>query len=125
LLKDILDMNYKIVAQIILFFSSLGLGSLIISKISQLNTLPEAVAFEGTDMKVALKRRFRGLTILRNLSPDVFLQKFLIKIRILSKRADSKASVLLKKLKEDTQKKKITEDDDYWDKVKATQDNDK
>ena len=62
--------------------------------------------------------RLGKVEIFRNFSYEKFLQKFLTKVRILSLKTDNKTSNWLKRLKDNTQRKKITEDDNYWDEIK-------
>jgi len=110
-------MNYKIIAEVILVSSSIGLGGIIFKKIPALSVLSEKELKEEVQ-KSKLMERLRKVKIFRNFSYEKFLQKLLTKVRILSLKTDNKTSNWLKKLKNNTQRKKITEDDNYWDEIK-------
>jgi len=111
-------MSFKIVALFILFGSSLGLGGIIISKIPALCSLPETIFEEDRGVALRIKTRVKKLNPLKRFSYDIFLQKVLTKIRILSLKTDTKTFNLLQKLRENNQRKKIKEDENYWDKIK-------
>lgn len=110
-------MNYKIIAEVILVFSSIGLGGIIFKKIPVLSTLSEKESKEEVQ-KSELMERLRKVKIFKDFSYEKFLQKLLTKVRILSLKTDNKTSNWLKKLKDNTQRKKIMEDDNYWDEIK-------
>lgn len=113
-------MNYKTIFKIILVFSSIGLGGIIFKKIPALSALSEKELKEEV-RKSELMERLRKVKIFRNFSYEKFLQKLLTKVRILSLKTDNKTSNWLKKLKDNTQRKKIMKDDNYWDEIrKAT-----
>ena len=65
-----------------------------------------------------MKERLKKLNPFRNFSYEIFLQKILTKIRILSLRTDNKTFNWLQKLREKNQKKKIEKEDNYWEEVK-------
>ena len=110
-------MNYKTIFEIILVSSSIGLGGIIFKKIPVLSALSEKELKEEVK-KSKLMERLKKVKLLRNFSYEKFLQKLLTKVRILSLKTDNKTSNWLKKLKDNTQRKKITEDDNYWDEIK-------
>ena len=110
-------MNYKLVAEVIFIGSSIGLGGIIFKKIPVLSALSKKEIKEE-DKKPKLTERLRKVKFFRKLSYEKFLQKFLTKVRILSLKTDNKTSSWLKKLKDNSQRKKITEDDKYWDEIK-------
>jgi len=61
------------------------------------------------------KKKVKELNPLKNFSFEIFLQKWLTRIRILSLKVDNLTFNWLKKLRE-KQKKKL---DDYWEKIKG------
>ena len=112
-------MSSETIALIIFSTSSLGLGGMIVRKIPTLSALSETTEEDrGGSLFLKLRRGIRKISPLKNFSYEVFLQKVLTKVRILSLRTDNKTSTLLQKLKENAQKKKIREDGDYWEKIK-------
>ena len=110
-------MNYKTIFEIILVSSSIGLGGIIFKKIPVLSALSKKELKEEVQ-KVKLMERLRKVKLFRNFSYEKLLQKLLTKVRILSLKTDKKTSNWLKKLKDNTQRKKIMEDDNYWDEIK-------
>lgn len=112
-------MSSETIALIIFSASSLGLGGMIVGKIPTLSTLPKTIKGDRqAGLFLRLRRGIRKISPLKNFSYEVFLQKVLTKVRILSLRTDNKTSTLLQKLRENAQKKKIREDGDYWEKIK-------
>lgn len=61
------------------------------------------------------KKKVKELNPLKNFSFEIFLQKWIARIRILSLKVDNLTFNWLKKLRE-KQKKKL---DDYWEKIKG------
>lgn len=110
-------MNYKTIFEIILVSSSIGLGGIIFRKIPVLSALQEKDIKEKSS-ESKLMERVRKVKLFRNFSYEKFLQKLLTKVRILSLKTDKKTSNWIKKLKDNTQRKKIMEDDNYWDEIK-------
>lgn len=110
------------IAQIILFISFVGIAVIIVRKIPVLAKLPmqkpsvpEPYPNSWSEKLIRKIKNFPGL---KSFSLEIFLQKILSKIRILSLKADSKTFNLLQKLREKTQKKKNLENDDYWKELK-------
>ncbi len=110
-------MSYDAVAFIVFMGSSLGLGGIVLRKLPAVSALPE----EETKEKIpglTLHERISGINPWKNFSSSIFLEKTLKKIRILSLKTDHKTFSWLQKLKENNQKKKIEEDEGYWDEVR-------
>jgi len=118
-------MSFETVAEIILFGSFLGLGIIIWRKIPVLVKLPETPAGRTNLISgrrigaLKLKEKVRILNFSKLFSGEVFLQKLLSRIRILTLRTDNKTSSWLQKLRE-SQKKKFKENDNYWDEIKKS-----
>ena len=109
---------FEIIALIILICSLAGIGILLFKKIPLLLELPETAAVQFNWKELLIK--IKNLLPFRDLSFEIFLQKTLSKIRILTLKTDSKTSNWLQKLREKAQKKKFGEDDNYWEKVKKS-----
>jgi hypothetical protein len=89
---------------------------MILSKMSVLSNLPVAQAEE--DFSKKLKRKLVDENPLREIDYGDLLRRFLQKIRIFFSKTDDKIFGWTQRLKENSQKKKIREDGDYWDKIK-------
>jgi len=107
----------ELIAAIILFGSLIGMGVIIFRKIPVLLTLPE-ILLQKESFISKLKERLKKLNPFRNFSYEIFLQKILTKIRIISLKIDNKISNWLQKLREKYQKNKTKEKDNYWEEVK-------
>jgi len=101
---------------IILIVSIFGLGVITYRKIPLLLELPETAPSQFNWQELLIK--IKNLLPFRNFSFEVFLQKILSKIRILTLKTDSKTSSWLQKLRERSQKKKFSQDENYWQEIK-------
>jgi hypothetical protein len=114
-------MNSELVAAIILFGSFLGMGAIISRKIPALMELPEIPARANwKDTLSKLKEKVKILNPFKSFSYEIFLQKLLSKVRILSLKTDNKTFSWLQKLRERAQKKKNLENDNYWQEIKKS-----
>jgi len=108
----------ELIATVILIFSLLGIVIIIFRKIPVLLTLPEITVSQEEKLIPKLKRKIKELNPLKNFSYEIFLQKALTKIRILSLKADNKTFNWLQRLREKYQKKKTEKKDNYWEEIK-------
>jgi len=83
-------MSFQLLAQIVLALSFLGMLAMILRKIPALARLPEnAGRSEGYILK--LKKKAQAANPFKGTKPEVFLQKMLSRVRILSLKTDNKA----------------------------------
>jgi len=115
-------MSYELIAIIILVGSLVGMAVIIFRKIPILAELSEIPAARISLKKglFKLKEKIKILNPFKSLSSEIFLQKILTKIRIISLKTDNKTFNWLQKLRERTQKKKAEENDNYWEEIKKT-----
>ena len=114
------------VAIIILLICLLGIGTLALRKIPLLLELPEVVeTLENEKLIFRLRKKVQERNFFQDFSYEVFLQKVLSKIRILILKTDNKTSLWLQKLREESKRKKITENDNYWEEIKKSTDSKK
>jgi hypothetical protein len=108
----------ELIATIIFFTSLVAMAMIVFRKIPVLSELSETVPsqFDWKELLIKIK----NLLPFRNFSFEIFLQKILSKIRILTLKTDNKTSSWLQKLREKSQRKKFGEDDNYWEKVKKS-----
>ena len=112
-------MNYEIAAIIIFFGSLIGMGVILYRKIPTLRELPEVVEEPLVkDFWLKLKEKIKNIPGLKSFSLEMFLQKILSKIRVLSLRIDNKTTNWLQKLRARSRKKKFEEDKNYWEEIK-------
>lgn len=111
----------ELIAITILVGSCLGMAVVIFRKIPMISELPEVpIEFNLKKSLLKLKEKIKILHPFKYLSDKTFLQKILSKVRILTLRAENKTSMWLQKLREKSQKKKIEENDNYWEKLKES-----
>lgn len=113
-------MSYKITALIILVGSSIGLGGIILRKIPILSTLPKPSVSRKKKKGLILKSKsaIKKVNPFKDFVYELYLQKALRKIRILSLKTENKTFTWLQKLKENVQRKKIRENENYWQEIK-------
>jgi len=116
-------MNYNLIAQVILFCSSIGLGQMIFRKMSILSGLPETAEIKKDEkLFIRLQKEIKEKNPLKEIQYEDLLRKALKKVRILFLKTDNKIFGWTQKLKENSQKKKIREDGNYWDRIKKNTD---
>ncbi len=111
-------MNYELILTIVLLGSLFVLLTMIFRKIPILVELPEVR--EGrvnNGFWPKLKNKIVNFHPLKSFSTDVFLQKVLSRVRILTLKVESKTSNLLQKLREKSQKKNLGSEN-YWQELK-------
>ncbi len=115
-------MNYEVVAVITLFGSLFGIGVILTRKIPILMELPEVIEKSFIkDLWQKLKEKIKNIFCSKSFSFEIFLQKILSKVRILSLRADNKTANWLQKLRERSRKKKPNKkNDNYWAEIKKS-----
>lgn len=104
------------VATLTFFSSFLGILIFVYRKIPALLTLSPPEKKEKFIFR--LKKIILKLNPFKNFSLDVFLQKILVKTRILSLKIDHKTFDLLRRMREKNKKMKTGAKDDYWEKIK-------
>jgi len=108
----------ELIAQIILGTSLTGIGVILVRKIPLLKEM-DFHQIEVLDEKnVFLKLKDKILSLKIFSSPEIFLQKFLSKIRVFTLRFEKKVEDQLKDLREKAKEKNNLEKDNYWDEVK-------
>jgi len=110
-------MNYELLSGIFLFISLIGMGVILWRKIPVLINLSEVLPEKEEPFSSKLKKKIKEFGPFKNFSYEVFLQKLISKIRILTLKTDSQTFNWLQKLKERVKDKKL-ENDNYWDELK-------
>ena len=109
----------EIIALITLFLSLGGIGIIVWRKIPVLVKLPEVLPEKNESFGLKLKKKFQKFNFFKNFSFEIFLQKLISKIRILTLKGDNLTFNWLQKLKERMKKKKL-ENDNYWEELKKS-----
>ena len=112
-------MFFEIIAGIILFGSLLGMGAIMLRKIPVLVELPEIIKKPSRQpFWPKLKRKIKNIPGFKSFSYEIFLQKLLSRIRILTLKTDNKTSNWLQRLREKSRKQKPS--DNYWEEIKKS-----
>jgi hypothetical protein len=112
----------EIIAFIIFLISLAGIGFIVFQKIPVLVQLPEIVEIPRTGRLIdRLKSRIKNLPPFKSFSSELFLQKTLSKIRVLTLKIESKTATLLQKLRKENQEKQNNKaNDNYWSEIKSS-----
>jgi len=110
------------ISLIILISSLIGIGVMAFRKIPQLSQLPQTETPKFSFWSVFSKTRkiIRIPFPAKRVPSEVFLQKVLSRVRVFTLKTDHKTSGWLQKLRENSQKKKFGENDNYWKKLRKT-----
>lgn len=100
--------------------SFIGIIVILFRKIPFLAELPEQKIRRQLKFFNILKKGIGNNSFLKTISLETFLQKILSKIRVLTLKMESKIGFWLQRLREKSQKKKIKEKDNYWEKIRKT-----
>jgi len=110
-----------LIAKITLIISILGITVILIRRMPELAALPvetKKAKEPGESFFVKIKNKFISLKLFKSFSFEIFLQKILSKIRVLTLRIENIISHWLLKLRERAKKKKEVENDQYWQELK-------
>jgi len=110
----------ELIASIILIGSLLGMGVILFRKIPILVKLPEVIERPAGENFWLILKKIKNIPGLRSFSFEIFLQKILSKIRILTLKTDNKTSNWLQKLRERSLRKKSKGNDNYWEEIKKS-----
>jgi len=115
-------MSFELTALTIFFGSFLGIAAFAFRKIPVLVELPEVreEKIKWKELPLKLKEKVNGLSPVKSFSFEIFLQKLLSRIRILTLKTDNKTSNWLQGSRERSKKKKFLENDNYWEEIKKS-----
>lgn len=108
----------ELIVALTLILSALGIIAFVWRKIPVLVKIPEDSLEKTESLALKLKRKFKESNPFKGFSYEIFLQKLLTKVRILSLKTDNKTFHWIQNLREKAKKKRRGQDDDYWEEVK-------
>lgn len=111
-------MSYELVAIIILVGSLLGILVILFRKIPVLVELPEERVIAQERLFFKLRERIKNSRYFRPSYFELFLQKILSKIRILTLKTENQIAIWLQKLRKKSLRKKEEKKDNYWQEIK-------
>lgn len=108
----------ELIVLIILLVGFLGMAIMITKKASTLAELPQISKGTLKELILQFKEKVKNSDTIKGFSSEIFPQKVLSKIRVLSLKIDNKTSNLLQKLRERNKNKKVKEiKDDHWKEI--------
>lgn len=108
----------ELVFLIVFGISFIGVAVILLRKVSILSKLLEP---EGNlrDLLVSgVKNGTKNLPAVKNFSYEIYLQKLLSRVRVLTLKTDHKTSGWLEGLRQKNHKKNHANNDKYWDELK-------
>lgn len=106
----------QLIAFLVLIFGFLGILVLVGKKLPELVLVSEE---KKESYLEKLKRKIKEINPFKNFSLEIFLQKIVFQIRILSLKIDNLTFNWLRELRQKYQQRKQKEKDDYWEKIKT------
>ncbi len=112
----------ELIAISILIISIFGMAMILWRKIPALCKLPERDFNFGNSLTDGIKDGMKKIPGIKNFSYDLYLQKVLSKIRVLTLKTESKTGNWLERLRQKSCQKNQTNNDNYWDTLKKAKD---
>ena len=105
---------------LIFFLTSLaGIVFIVLKKILILGNLP-AVSLPRESLSLRLKNKIKNLPGAETINYEIYLQKILSRVRILTLKTEQKTGHWLETLRQRSRQKKNGRPDDYWEELKTT-----
>lgn len=108
----------EIFALIVLILSFFGMLLIFLKKLPILVSLSPNTQDSQENLLLKLKNKTLEIRFLKFFSSEIFLQKILSKIRVLTLKTENKTSYWLQQLRKSARKKKEIENDNYWKELK-------
>ena len=104
----------------LLIFSLLGMGVILFRKFPLLAKLPETTPISKAYLALKFKESVKKLPGANKFDYEMYLQKLLSKIRILTLKTESTTESWLAKLRQKAIRKNGRHSDNYWEELKKT-----
>ncbi|KKS89846.1 MAG: hypothetical protein UV65_C0027G0011 [Parcubacteria group bacterium GW2011_GWF2_43_11] len=111
-----------LISIVILFLSLAGLAVILLRKMPVLVKLPERDFAFGNSLAKGIKSGMKKIPVIKDFSYELYLQKALSRVRILTLKTESKTGSWLERLRQKNFKKNHTNNDGYWDTLKKAKD---
>jgi len=115
---NIIELIFLIVSGI----SFMGMAVILLRKASVLSKLPEPEGNLRELLVSGVKNGTKNLPAVRNFSYEIYLQKLLSRVRVLTLKTDHKTSGWLETLRQKSHKKNHANNDKYWEELKKAKD---
>ena len=111
-----------LISIVILFLSLAGLAVILLRKMPVLVKLPERDFEFGNSLAEGLRGGLKRMPVIKGFSYELYLQKVLSRVRVLTLKTESKTGSWLERLRQKNCKKNHTNNDGYWDTLKKAKD---
>ena len=112
----------ELIFTIVLLISLIGVGVILFRRMPDLVSLPEQPILLQKVVIFKIKQGVRRLPGIRGFSYEIYLQKVLSRIRVLTLKTDSKTSGWLERLRQRQTKNNGSNNDKYWEELKKAKD---
>ena len=112
----------QLLSIIVLFLSLAGMAVILLRKMPVLGKLPERDFAFGNSLVCGLRGGLKKMPVIKGFSYELYLQKVLSKIRVLTLKTENKTGSWLERLRQKNCKKNHTNNDGYWDTLKKAKD---
>lgn len=108
---------------IIIFILSLaGMAVILLRKMPAIRKVPERDFAFGNSLANGVKRGLKKMPVIKGFSYELYLQKVLSRIRVLTMKTENKTGHWLERLRQKNNKKHHISNDSYWDALKKAKD---
>jgi len=111
-----------LISIVILFLSLIGMAVILLRKMPDLCKLPEKNIAFGNNLTNGFKNGVKKLPGVKNFSYELYLQKLLSRIRIITLKTESKTGNWLERLRQKNCQKNQVNHNGYWDALKKAKD---
>ena len=112
----------ELISIVVLVLSLAGMAMILWRKMPVLGKLPERDFAFGNSLANGVKAGLKRMPVIKGFSYELYLQKALSKIRVLTLKTESKTGSWLERLRQKNCKKNHTSNDNYWDTLKKAKD---
>jgi len=112
----------ELISFIVLLLSLAGMAVILWRKMPVLSKLPEPSGDFRRFFAEKIKEGTKKMPVVKNFSYELYLQKMLSKIRVLTMKTENKTGSWLERLRQKKNQKDRTNNDNYWDNLKKAKD---
>jgi len=112
----------ELIFTIILVISLIGIGVILFRRMPDLVQLPDQPIEFQKVMVLKIRQGVKRLPGIKDFSYEIYLQKVLSRIRVLTLKTDSKTSGWLERLRKKQNQENGNNNDKYWEELKKAKD---
>ena len=112
----------ELISFIVLLLSLAGMAVILWRKMPVLSKLPEPTGDLRKFLAEKIKEGTKKIPMVKDFSYELYLQKMLSRIRVLTMKTENKTGSWLERLRQKKNQKDRTNNDNYWDNLKKAKD---